>query len=248
MHNKISQPSPEHATVELPSAFRLFNASWLALNKNLAAYLLFLGMPLAMITVERIIIATRAVAPGAFAGHQHLVVDRGIGGLLLFNIVLNLLLAPGLVLLQLKAVRRQAVDIGAIFSSGLRYFWRYLLLGLLVGLILLGSLLLLIVPFFIVLPRVVLAPYFLIDRNLDVIDALRASNEAYKQYHGVWGVLGVTALIGLASIVPVIGFLLTTVIEFAYTPAFAIRYEQIRLLSEDKPPRTPIEIEAASAA
>jgi hypothetical protein len=155
--------------------------------------------------------------------------------------------APGTVLLQLAGVRKKVMTWQEAFKQGLQHFWRLFGLMIMLVIILSVALLLLIVPFFILLPRLFLAPYFLVDQKMGPFQALKASNAAYKAHKGTWGVIGVLFLLNLVSAVPLIGYLLANVLNFLYSPAAAIRYEQLKLLDEDKAPRTPIEVDRIPA-
>lgn len=96
-------------------------------------------------------------------------------------------------------------------------------LTIITGFILVFSLLALIVPFFIVLPRISLAGYFLIDKNMGVFESLSASWAATKGSAGkVWGVIGVSILFALAIII-LVGIYLT----FVYAAASALLYAHL---------------------
>jgi uncharacterized membrane protein len=98
----------------------------------------------------------------------------------------------------------------------LKYFLLFVLTTLLAGL----SLLLLIIPFFFVMPRLVLAPYFMVDKKLGPIEALKASWAASKGNVGkIWGIFGVALLFG-ALILVLVGIYLS----FMYAAIFAVFY------------------------
>ena len=68
-------------------------------------------------------------------------------------------------------------------------FIKYLVLQILVGLLIGASLLLLIIPFFFVYPRLALAQYYLIDKKMGIMDAINASWNNTKGYSvKVWTV------------------------------------------------------------
>jgi hypothetical protein len=239
-------PNAEKANSEstntLPSAFNLFTPSINAIKLNLVAFLVLVGVP--------IIFSLIGEASGSSTGTNSFMSysssgGAGIAGLI--GLVLTILFAPGAIILQLKSVRKETVDYATAIKEGLTYFWRFLGLALLTLLILAVSLLLFIVPFFIVLPRIFLASYYLIDRNMGIVDSLKASAADYKAHKGVWGLIGVYVLLGLSNAIPLVGWLVSTVLLFLYTPASAIRYEQIKLLAAGKKPVTPIEASPATA-
>lgn len=247
--NLTKFPNAEKANSEssggLPSAFDLFTPSVNVIKNNLVAFLILAAVPLILMLIGQ---GPHVFKGGADSGFFNTSNSNPFLDLVsTVGLIATLLAAPGIIVLQLKGVRKQAITWSEAFKEGLRHFWRLLGLILMLALILTVSLLLLIVPFFLVLPRVFLSPYFLIDKKLGVMDAIKASNEAYKAHKGSWGVIGVYVLLNLAGIIPVIGNVAANILSFLYGPAPAIRYEQIRLLSEGKLPKTPIEEKAAAA-
>ena len=97
------------------------------------------------------------------------------------------------------------------FSFGAKYWWRQFLLEILVVLTVMGGLLLFIVPGIIFGLRLVLAPYFIVDRDMSAMDAYKASWHATKGNLGkIWGIIGVTVLILLPVIVAFASFALIT--------------------------------------
>jgi hypothetical protein len=221
----------------LPGAFELFKPCARAVNDHMVAYLWLAGVPLALFLIGELF-GARGFYTG---GHVAPVASIDFLGLLV-----GILVAPSLVMLQLTSVRGEPAEAGDIFQQGLGYVWRLLGLGVVLGVGLLVAFVLLVVPFFILLPRVVLAPYFLVDKDLGVFEALRASNEAYKRWRGTYGVIGVSVLLSLPAIIPIVGTVVSVVLRFLYQPAFAMRYEQLQLLAAGKSPETPVEAALAN--
>lgn len=241
-----AEKANQAAPAALPSAFDLFKPSIDLIKNNLMAFLILVGIPIVLMLIGE---GPNLFKPATDAGMWQSSSDGVWGFIGTIGLILSILAAPGMIILQLTGARKQApLTWSEAFRRGLQQFWRFLGLIIVMGVLLFISLLLLIVPFFIVLPRVFLAPYFLIDQKLGVGAALKASNEAYKAHKGTWGVIGVSFLLGLAAVIPIIGFLVTNILSFLYAPACAIRYEQIKLLSEGQAPRTPIETAPAPAA
>jgi uncharacterized membrane protein len=153
--------------------------------------------------------------------------------------------APGVIVMQLAGVHNKSIEYGEAFRTGLRYFWRFIGMWILLVLMLAVAMLLLVVPFFILLPRVVLSSYYLIDLDLGPIQAIKASMADYKKYKGTWGLIGVNVLISFAGLVPFVGWLVSAIGNFLYGPAMAIRYEQIGAIANGKKPVTPVEASSA---
>ena len=89
--------------------------------------------------------------------------------------------------------------------------------SLIIILITLGSILLLIVPAIWTIAWFVQAPYAMIDKNLNPIEALKESKRISKNHKGkVWGVIGISLVISLASsVVSVVPYVGTAAIAFA---------------------------------
>jgi hypothetical protein len=155
------------------------------------------------------------------------IIFRGSLGAVISNVV-SAYITAGIYIALLLGVRRQKVSTKASLSRtwpllGLKY----LLLSLLVGLSLLVSFLLLIVPFFFVLPRLALANYYLIDKNMRIIEAYKTSWAATKGHAGkVWGVIGAVIVMALLMIT-IIGIPVAFYLLIMYSAAFAVLYEFI---------------------
>jgi len=233
----LTKTEPE-APDKLPSAFSLLTPSMNIIKNNLAAFLVLGAIPIAIMLLGQ--------GPDLFNVTQQ---SRTMTGTLnhwnviaLVGFIVAILTTPGLILLELKGVYKETPSYGEAFTEGLNYLWRIIGLGVVTFFVLMLSLVLLIIPFFFVLPRVILASYYLVDRNLGVIEALKASIADYKTYRGTWGVIGVTLLIALANIVPLVGWITASIFGFLYAPALAVRYAQVKALAGGKSPETPIEV------
>lgn len=111
--------------------------------------------------------------------------------------------------------------------------WRMLGLYILVGLFIFVGLILLIIPGLIMIRRYFLAPYVMLDkRPKSIMEAMEISARMSKPYSGsIWGIIGVMFLIGLISIIPVIGWLASFFLGVAYSVAPALRYQELKNLT-----------------
>ena len=117
-------------------------------------------------------------------------------------------------------------------------WWKMVLLNLLVLVTVIGGLILLIVPGFIFATRLVLAPYFLVDQKLGVLEAYKASWHATKGNGGkIWAIFGVTLLMILPT-VTVIGFIATIYLTWMYSAVFALLYTYITGSTKPEKPAT----------
>lgn len=150
-------------------------------------------------------------------------------GLIILSVVISLLVAPALVYLELQSGRGKKVSVSEALENGFKYLPAFIGLSLLVGLLVFGGLLLLVVPGLIMLRRYFLAPYYLIDQNLTIKEAMQKSQESSKPYSGsIWGLIGVNIVLSLANIIPGgIGALTSLVLTLLYSVASALRYDEI---------------------
>lgn len=200
--------SSGHGTLvpaEWPGAFGIYKYSKQAVMKNLGPIILaFLLMTFASILIDSIF--------------------SGKGGAALIRQLLNLAAGSyfGIIvtLLVLAGARGKRLELGDTFSRVGKYLLNMIVLSILVSFIAIVSFLLLVIPFFIVMPRLTLASYFLVDKDLEAVDALKASWNATEGNVGkVWGIIGASLAMALFIIILVgIYFLLM------YSAAFAILY------------------------
>ncbi|HUY85297.1 MAG TPA: hypothetical protein VMU97_02160 [Candidatus Dormibacteraeota bacterium] len=154
-----------------------------------------------------------------------------IGGLAL--VALNLTFISG--------VRGQRLSMGQALSNALPLWLKMIGLIILLYLSFIISALLLMVPLFFVWPRLVLAPYFLVDKKLGVMEAYKASWAATKGNVGkVYGIVGATILMALLMIT-IIGIPFSIYFLVMYGAAYAVLYEYI-----NKKAGSPVPVTAAA--
>lgn len=229
----------EPRKVELGSAFDLLPKSWEIVKKNWQAF--------ALVNILSLISAFLEIFPeyddtdgSAFAGASgfELGTILGVGffiAAILFAV--NILLFTMLTVLSVRSTEGKTPSIGSLFEA-VNKNWLWLrLVGLFIvaGLIVLVGLILLIVPGVIAFGRIVMAPYFMVDKNMGIEEALKASNEMGKEFPGkVWAAIGVLVLVAIAaaiiSSVPAIGPLIGTIFSIAFSLVLVLRYQQLKHL------------------
>jgi uncharacterized membrane protein len=226
MAHKNENPTPleeaneEKAEAALPSAFTLFKPSFDAVMINTWTFLGLLLAPFIAFAVGNV--------SGTLAGSY----DTPSGPAVLLLMVayaFSLVVYPAIPYVQLKSAQGEEVPIGEALRVGLKNFWRYYGVTLLSALVIFVGFLLLIVPGLFMLRRYMLAPYYLYDRKLGVIDAMKTSAKESKQFSGaIWGLIGVTILLALPSVIPFLGWLVTGALAVIFYCAPALRYFQIK--------------------
>jgi hypothetical protein len=212
---------------ELPSAFSLFKPSMNAISVNLVTLIELVLVPLLVVTLGRLI------------GHGGGAVISFIGE------IMALLLAPAAYLTQLQSAKGKTIDFTKAIKDSLHYFWRLVGLGIVLFVIIGVGFLLLIVPGVFLLRRYILSPYYLLDRDMKVFDAMKASATDSKTFSGaIWGLIGVDFLLVIVMLVltAILGSLeiIGLAIYYTYYCAPAIRYLQIKRAVKPTAPAAPI--------
>ena len=224
---------PANGSTEFESAFKLFQPSIQAFRINVVTMILLLFLML---------VPAFTIIAAVFVFSAHSIPTGALPGTLLLRVVVPVLLVivavsvlyvplfgPALLLTQLRGAQGQHLSLSQALKEGRPFYWRFTGLTCCLGLMSVVALLLFIVPYIFVLQRYMLSPYYLVDRNLTVFEALKQSATDAKQYESaIWGVLGVLLLIGVSGGVPLIGSLINFVTSLLYSCAPAVRYVQIK--------------------
>lgn len=142
------------------------------------------------------------------------------------SIFLGIFINICLIKLYLAGLNSKAMAFNQVVEQCVKFYINALGLYALIILTCL-SFLLFIIPGLFIVPRVVLAPYFLVDKKLNAVDAYKASWHATKGHVGkVYGIVGVTILMVL-PVITVIGIIATIYLLIMYSAAFAILYQFI---------------------
>lgn len=121
------------------------------------------------------------------------------------------------VIIMLASVRRITKSFSEAVEGGLNMLAVEMFgLSILQGLIAIGTLILFIIPFFIIYPRFSLAQYYLVDKKMGVIGSLKAS------WHATKGSLG--KLYGIAGVNIAFVLLCLTIVGIPFAAYFLIMY------------------------
>jgi uncharacterized membrane protein len=210
----MEKPTASHHQV--PTAWGLFKPSYEALLFNLPTFIALAVM-----------VAAAFIAVGLITHFVHLAIVSG--GAVLVALVFAVIVQAGLVVSELKSVRRTKISASEALNQGMYFAPRLLGLEIIFGLMTVIGLILLIVPGVIVINRYFLSQFHMVDQDLGIVDALKASAAESKGYAWkIWGVLAMVLLISLTRVIPYIGMIITIVLSILYICAQAQLYESIR--------------------
>jgi hypothetical protein len=215
---------------QLPNALELFSPSWQALKLNWLI-IIFGAFPpifaaLLLIAAVQILVHFAASSNNGLitvvnvfsiiAGVVTLVVALPVAGVLVYWVKLQ----------SAKDVKVQYFD---AIRRCLHYFWRVLALSIVRGLLIGLGLILLIVPGLIMWRRYLLAPYYLVDKDISIAEAMRRSAASSKKFPAaIWGMIAVYIVLTILGFIPFIGWIIGTILSIAYLCAGAVRYFQIK--------------------
>ncbi len=130
----------------------------------------------------------------------------------------------------LKAARGDKLEIKNMFEAFHNY-WNAVLANVLVGVIVIVGLILLIVPGIIFACKLVFTPYLVVDRKMEVIEAVK---ESWRMTSGhAWKVFGMGLLAILISIAGLICFAVGIIVSIMWIRvAFASLYHAVSLSGE----------------
>jgi hypothetical protein len=213
--NAAQEPKKDVAlplTGNWPGAFGIYKYSRRAVLNNFDT--------LAVIWV--LVIVVSILLGLLFGGHNHK--DNGGSGL---SGLIGAFAAVGYTRVYITAVRGGKMSLGQAFADPWMLWLKLIVLEILIGLSLLVSFLLLVIPFFFVLPRLSLATYFLIDKDMGIIDAYKASWDSTKGHSGmIWGIIGAAIAMALLMIT-IIGIPFAIYFLIMYSAAMAVAYNYI---------------------
>lgn len=226
------QPGPAQTTPAFPPAFDLFSPSVNAIITNIGTFLLLVVVPVVSFIVFALLfilnmLRTSGTTESILPTFGHVI------AFLLIMACIYVWVMPMFTYAQLRSAQGIKVDLSDTFQGIKPYFWRLLGLRIILGFIYFAGLILLVVPFFFFWKRYMLARYYLIDQNLSIGHAMKASAAHAARYpDAVWGLVGVRILWWFVTqlFMPV-----GSALDFLYGCAPALRYLQFKELDESPP-------------
>jgi hypothetical protein len=138
--------------------------------------------------------------------------------------------------LQLTASQGKFVSTLDCYRKSWRYFGRLILFTILFGFMVVIGFILLIVPGLIIIRRYIFTPFYIIDQDLSISQAMELSAHQTKPIRGyVWGTIGVLAVLTVGSTLVglIFGFIpggstvITALLSVTYFFVAALRYLEI---------------------
>lgn len=203
-------------TKEWPGAFGAFKPSREAVLKSLST-LIWLAVLDVVVNIALSIILK--------------IVFGNAGGGTLYDIgslFISALFIIAQVYVFLNGVRGKRVELDQLYKAVSPFWMRMVMLDLLIVVTIIGGLILLIIPGIYFGLRLSLAPYFLVDKNMDVMEAYKASWDATKgNFRKILAIIGVYLLM-ILPVITIIGVLATIYFTFMYAAVYALLYEYIK--------------------
>ena len=212
MDQNHNTPPTSSSVTEWPGAFGAFKPSRDAIRRSLSTVVLLIVLNIVVAIILSIVFES--------------IFNKVLGVWLndLVNIAVSALFVSAQIFVYLSSLRGKRVELKDSFKAAQPYWGRMILLQLLVLVTVLGGFLLLIVPGIIFALRLSLSTYYLVDQDMGVMDAYKASWHATRGNLGkVWGLIGVNFLMILPSIT-IIGIIATIYLTIMYSASFGMLY------------------------
>lgn len=149
-------------------------------------------------------------------------------------IAVTLLCIPAYTIILLASANGQKVTLREVLSQGRTYIWRFIGLGVLTVLAVLGGIILFVIPGLIFIAWFSLSSYALVSEDLGVVASMKRSRELVRGR--VWEMWGLMSLTNAANIIPFIGGIISFVLSILLMPSMAIKYLQLSAAkTKDRP-------------
>lgn len=153
------------------------------------------------------------------------------GGFLTVLFAIYLVTYLMLVIASVRGAQGQKLKLGEIWREfNTNWLWLKLLGAMiLAGIAIVVGLVLLIIPGIILIWRLYLIPYILVDQKTSISEAFVKSWEMTKGYMWpIYSIILVTILLSVTNVIPIIGGVVAFLLGAAYTVAPAIRYQELK--------------------
>jgi len=233
---KTHEEASMYKEQNLPGAFDLFNPSWEAFKKNWVIFVFGIFVPILAILMFVVILeiavhftlttdSSSWTSKSVTTTANILSVILGAGAIF-FAIPLSCSLYYYVKLQSAKGVK---LRYWPSLKTSLHFFWRMLGLVITRFFIILVGFILFIVPGFFMIRRYMMAPYFLVDEDIGINEAMKKSVAVSHNFsEALWGIIGVNVLFSVLGNIPVLGYVIDIAFSVSYSCATAVRYLQIK--------------------
>ena len=133
------------------------------------------------------------------------------------------------IILTLRVSQGKRPDIHAVWKEFTRKGLKLLLLVIVLGILILVGFILLIVPGVILLWRLFLAPYIMLDQDTGIEESIRRSWRLTRNHAWpIYGIILVSILFSITGAFPYLGPVMAFLLAVAYSCAPALRYQELR--------------------
>lgn len=228
---------------QLTSAIGLFGESYRLVRRNLNSYAIIYAVP-AAVTVASVIdvlVNSKDADWGYGDAFSYSVFGPSLGAdtsLPTASIILAVVIVVALIvtilmttILNLRVSAGQTPSFGSLWQDFIRVWLWAKLIGLFVmmTILIVAGMIALIIPGVILIWRLFLAPYILVDKNTGVTEALSESWNMTRGYGwSIYSIILFSILLSLSGIIPLVGALISFALAVAYAAAPALRYQEIK--------------------
>lgn len=209
----------------LTPSWNLIQPSLKLLQDNIWQSLYLFLLPTLLLTVSFVLIGTNPAQPVPDS--------QRIAGLLLMlaSGLWTLLAYPGFLYMQLRAVEGEDITATEAFKKGLPHLMSFIGVTIAASLLILSGLIF-IIPGLLLIRGFYLAPFYVVDKNLGPVEALKQSySDSQPITAWIWGVIGLEVLFGILSgvfsYIPVIGAIVGIAITAIPLFVGALRYAEV---------------------
>lgn len=220
------------------SALDLFGKSYEIVKKNLVLFVLLSSVSI----VSSLISAGQAISNDKTekSGWQSVATSAlgpeldtsgyaSLGILVLLFTVVGVVFMLMMLILSLRAAQGKTPTFDILWKEFRQKGLKLFLLVICLAIALLVGFILLIIPGVILLWRLSMAPYIMIDKGTDISESFVQSWEMTRSYAWpVYSIFLVSILLAVTNLVPIIGSLIALALGIAYTCAMPLRYEELK--------------------
>ena len=162
-----------------------------------------------------------------FGGSNYPANSHGLLLLLLF--VASIILWVMSVILVVRAANGKRLELADLWEEFKVKWLRVIGVSVVTAVFIIVSFLLVIIPGIFVLPRLILAPYLLVDQNTGIREAINKSWDMSKGHFGaIWSVVLFGVVLSITGVIPVIGPVISLALSMLYSVAAPLRYRELK--------------------